>query len=445
VARPYLQAVIWIYRLLFLPALLAAAPYYGARMLRRGGYATDFRHRLGLAPKLEPPPPGVARLWCQAVSVGEVHAIAPLVETLGRAADIEVVVTSTTSTGYREARKRFGGRVRAVAVFPLDFWPCSRAAWNRLGANAALLTESELWPEHLHQAARRGAPVALVNGRLSERSFARYARAPRAARRLFRGLTRVCASGALDAERFLALGAAAGRVTVCGNLKFDVEAGEPPDDAAVADLRRRLGFGDGGEGPRPFVVLGASTWPGEEAALLDARDRLEAEGVDGRLLLVPRHAERGGEVARLLERRNLPWHRRSTDGPSAPAGTRAHLADTTGELRDLTPAADVAFIGKSLPPHREGQTPIEAAAAGVPVIMGPGMANFRRIRDSLLASGAAREAADAAELADHLLALARDPDARVRMSAEGRAWRRDNQGSAARVLEILGAILGRDY
>lgn len=428
--------MIWIYRIIFLPALLIALPYYGLRMWRRGGYGKDFQHRLGRFRRLDPPAPGKRRIWVQAVSVGEVHAISPLVEALGASGRFEIVLTTTTSTGYAEACKRYGDTVLATGIFPLDFWFFSRAAWKRIRPDALILTESELWPEHLHRAGKNGIPAFLVNARLSERSYRRYRKFPRFARGLLSHFDRIFASSEPDAKRLVRLGAPKDRVLMTGNLKFDVPLDGILDEAGRLELRRALGFSAGGD-KELLVLLGSSTWPGEETALLHCQDALLAAGIDCRLLLVPRHAERGPELRALLDaKRPGAWFQRSSGG--APEGDRlVHLADTTGELRTLTQAADLAFIGKSLPPNEGGQTPIEAAGLGVPVVFGPAMSNFKAVSRSLLESGAARRVRDEADLIRAIGELAANASERHRMGASGRAWHATNRGSSERIAHTL--------
>ena len=427
--------LLWAYRLLFLPLLLAASPYYVWRMLRRGGYGEGMAQRLGRWQALPPKRAGVPRVWIQAVSVGEVEALGPLLAELTAHGRAEVVLTTTTSTGLKVARERHAAACLAIGSFPLDFWPCSAAAWDAIAPDVAVLTEGELWPEHVRgQARSRGVPVALVNARLSDRSFARHRRLRALSARLLGGLAWIGAGSDSDARRLSELGAT--RVEVTGNLKFDVAADGALPAAERAALRAGLGLADN---PRALLLLGSSTWPGEETLLLDVVAELRAAGEDARLLLVPRHAERRDEVLRELRASGLPFHQRSSGGPLAPAGTVVHLADTTGELRRLTRAADLAFSGKSLPPHDGGQTPVEAAAAGVPLVYGPAMTNFRAICAGLEAAGASVRAGDAGAARRELLALARDASARARMAAAGPAWLSGNRGASARTARgILG-------
>lgn len=427
--------MLWVYRILFLPLLVLSSPYYLWRMLRRGGYGQGFAQRLGLFPTLPPKREGIRRVWIQAVSVGEIEAIGPLLARLRDSGRMEVVLTTTTSTGYRLALERHAASCLAIGIFPIDFWPCSAAAWRRIEPDAIVLTEGELWPEHLlGQARKRGVPAALVNARLSDRSFARHSRTPRIARELLGTFGWIGAGSEADARRLVALGAQSERVEVTGNLKFDVAAEGALPETERAALRDALGFGDN---PAAIVLLGSSTWPGEETLLIATLSRLRSQGIDARLLLVPRHAERRDAVRRELAEANLAFHQRSTEGERAKPGTVVHLADTTGELRRLTRAADLAFSGKSLPPHNGGQTPVECAAAGVPLAYGPAMSNFRTICGGLEAAGAARRCADAADVAGTLVDLACDPAARATMGAAGRAWHAANRGASDRTADRL--------
>ena len=237
--------MLWLYRLLFLPVALLSAPYYGWRMRRRGGYGAHFGQRFGATPSLPAKRPGVKRVWLQAVSVGEMLAVAPLIEGLRRDPAVELYLTTTTSTGYALAAERYlaKGAVAGLGYFPLDFWACSARAWRAIQPDLVILTEGERWPEHLHQAARRGVPAVAVNARLSDRSFRRMRRLGPLARLLTRGLSHVLAASAGDAERFAAFGVAPERITVTGNLKLDVALPEVTAEEA-GKLRRELGLGD---------------------------------------------------------------------------------------------------------------------------------------------------------------------------------------------------------
>ena len=421
----------WAYRILFPLLLIPALPYYAWRMLRRGGYGSGFTQRLGFFQKLGPKTHGKRRFWIQAVSVGEIEAIGPLLRQLKSEGAAEIILTTTTSTGYRLAQERYADVADHIGIFPADLWPCSALAWRRIRPDVVILVEGELWPEHLAQARARGVPAYLINGRISDRSFARHLRFRKLSAHVLGHFRRIAASSEEDARRFRELGFEA---TLTGNIKFDVASDAPMSAAERTQLRAELGFGTD---PRTVVLLGSSTWKGEETLLIRSVRELRATGADVRLLLVPRHSERRAEVAAEASASGLSWHQRSTGGAVAPADTIVHLADTTGELRRLTRAADLAFCGKSLAPHEGGQTPVECAAAGVAMIYGPRMSNFRDICRGLESAQAALKAADARDLAALLARLVQDGAGRAEMGRRGASWHQGNRGATERTLTLL--------
>jgi len=425
--------VLWLYRFLFVPALIALAPGYLLRMRKRGGYGENFGQRFGAVPLLPERSPHRPRVWLQAVSVGEMLAVAPILEALHRDG-VEVYLTTTTSTGYRVAHERYRGWVSAIGYFPIDWAPFVARAWRRIQPDLLILTEGERWPEHLHQAAQRGVGVIAVNARLSDRSFARLRKLGAARRLLFGGVTRLLPASAEDESRFRQLGVPRDRIATTGNIKLDLNipllaAGEQ------SALRRSLGLPDG------LLLLGSSTWPGEESVLLSALKRVRAAGLRCALLIVPRHAERRADIERELKESGFRFHLRSRG--EAAGEVDVTLADTTGELRRLTQLADLVFVGKSLPPHTEGQTPVEAAALQKPILFGPGMSNFRAIVRDLLARGAARQVADAAELASACEELLREEKKRAELASAAAKWRMENAGAVERTLAIIRDELGR--
>ena len=421
--------MIWLYRLLFLPLLLLAAPYYLWRMRRRGGYGEGFGQRFGTVPALPPRRPGVKRVWLQAVSVGEILAVAPLLEAFQRDGSVEVYLTTTTSTGYRLAREKYASLVIGIAYFPLDFWVLSAWAWQSVQPDLCILMEGERWPEHVRQARNRDVPVICVNARLSDRSFRRYLRFRWALRPLARGLTRVLCAAKRDEQRFKTLGYPAERLLTTGNLKLDV-AIPLLDATGQANLRRQLGLPQKG-----LVLLGSSTWAGEETALISALKAARARGLAVSLLLVPRHAERREELRPLLEKSGLRHHFRSEG--LAPGEVDVAVGDTTGELRQLTQLADLVFVGKSLAPHEGGQTPVEAAVLGKPVLHGPRMTNFRDIVRSLTEEGAVRRVDTHGTLIEAAVELLQDGGQREKLATAARAWSEANRGATERTLRVL--------
>lgn len=427
--------MIWVYRLLFLPLMSVVAPYYLWRMRKRGGYSRHFGDRFGALERIPAKSPQAKRVWIQAVSVGEMLAIGPLLDRLASQPGCEVVLTTTTSTGFALAQERYARKVVGVGYFPLDAWPFSRRAWNALQPDVAVLTEGERWPEHIAQASARGCPVVCINARLSDRSFRRMLWVRGLTQPLLGGIRRILAVSPDDAHRFEQVGFPPDTITVTGNLKLDVPI-TPVGAEVLARLRGELGFP-----PDHLVVLGSSTWPGEEEVLVSCFLELRRRGLAVCLLLVPRHAERRGEIVPLLEQSQRPFHVRSRGPATGPV--EICLADTTGELRRLTQVADVVFVGKSLSPHTEGQTPVEAAALGRPLLFGPGMSNFRPISRELIEVRAARVVEDKAGLQNALEHLLTKIASRHQAGEAGAAWHRRNQGALDRTWAELRPYVTR--
>ncbi len=424
--------MIWIYRILFLPLLLLLTPYYLWRMRRRGGYTENFSHRFGGTDLLPAKQPGARRIWLQAVSVGEMLAIAPLLEAFQREGCTEIYLTTTTSTGYKLAQAKYAALTIGIGYFPLDFWAFSARAWRQVQPDLCILMEGERWPEHVHQAQSRGVPVISVNARLSDRSFKRSLRFRPLLRPLARGITRVLCASRRDEQRFRALGFPADRLQTTGNLKLDVDIPALPE-AGRAQLRRELGLGAG------LVLLGSSTWAGEEVALLTVLKSARDRGLAVSLLLVPRHAERREELRALLAKSGLTFHFRSAG--AAPGPVDVAVGDTTGELRNFTQLADLVFTGKSLAPHDGGQTPVEAAVLGKPVLHGPRMTNFREIIRTLTEAGAVRKVETHSELITAAVDLLADAAQREQLAAAARAWTALHRGATERTLVVIRSQL----
>lgn len=431
-----LLGMIWIYRILFPVLMLLALPRYAYRMWKRGGYRQSFGNRFGRMQNIPSKPDGVKRIWIQAVSVGETLAVQPLLKELYQRG-YQVFLTVTTSTALKLATERLGDRTHWIGVFPVDCYFFSKAAWRSIQPDLMLLTETELWPEHLRQARNHGVPVMLINARLSDRSFKRFDSLRKLANPLFGGVDAILASTAQDLNRFDDLGWGQTR-QLSGNLKFDVAIQEP-DPQQVQRLRTELACEP--ESRNTVWIVGASTWPGEEIALVRACEHIRERGTtDLRLVLVPRHAERRNEIQRELAADNLRVQFRSSE-PIRHPDCWVYVADTTGELRCFIELADIAFIGKSMPPHSEGQTPIEAAAAGKAIVMGPGMSNFREAAHSIIKADAALVVGDSEELMANLRLLVDDKTRREKMGSAGKSLFARNAGATENVLKAIDTIL----
>lgn len=432
--------MIWLYRFLFPLLFLLGLPFYLLRMFRRGGYGQMMAGRFGLVdvPQVKS---GSKRVWIQAVSVGELLAIEGLVRQLCEQPGIEVVLSTTTSTGFELAKQKYKDVVIEVVSFPLDFWFTIRAAWNRICPDVCIITEAELWPEHIETARRRKIPLLLINARLSDKSFQRMSSNRWIKSLFFQNITCIGASSEDDAGRILKLGFDPKKMTVTGNLKFDVGSSAKLTIEQRNQLVKEIWGADFTEGI--FTVIGASTWPGEEQLLVEALLELKEKGVATRLLITPRHAERRAEIRGLLEGygKRLNWRFRSrsdwaltSDGADA---LDVYVADTTGELKNLIQTADLAVIGRSFPPHTEGQTPIEAAVLGIPVVYGPSLSNFRSICRALeKANGSVRVNTPEA-LPEVLFELFQQPEKREQMRDASTKVFEQSRGSTQRTLEMI--------
>ncbi len=413
---------LWLYRILAGVMLPIAIPVLKVRQMMTGKRRPRFRDRLGTRlPDL--PKDGV---WIQAVSVGEVELARRLAaEFQARAPGLGLFLTATTATGLDLARRTLGNSM-PVFPCPVDLPGPVRRVLDASSPHLVVLVETELWPEMLHQAGSRSVPVAVVNARLSERSLAAYRRVARPLRSLLEPLSRVLARTESDAERFVGLGVAPGRVEVCGNIKYDLGADERPLEWADEVLKIAAG--------RPIVVIG-STMEGEEAQVLDALAGLDADGAAPFLILAPRHPERFDAVAGLLRERGVVFGRRSRPGEVS-ADADAFLIDTIGELARAYRLARLAFVGGSLAPTG-GHNPLEAAVWGVPVLSGPHVHNFREVYQEMTEAGGARLVADSGELRIAAAVWLDDVKLACAAGAAGRDVVEANSGATARTVDAL--------
>ncbi len=418
---------LWVYRVLAAVVLPFVIPVLKIRQLFTGKSRPRLRDRMGFnLPEL--PQDGI---WIQAVSVGEVELARRLITELRRESpELPLFVTATTATGLDLARRSFG---KEVPVFPcpLDLAGPVRRVLKAARPRLLVLVETELWPEMLYQSGRRGIPVAVVNARLSEGSFAGYLRVASRLRSLLAPLALVLARTEADGERFAGLGVPVDRISVSGNVKYDLEPDERPLEWAEA-VRAAAGG-------RPIVVAG-STMEGEEAQVLDAVAKLGADGAAPFLILAPRHPERFDAVARILGERGLVFSRRS-GGEAIPPGADVFLLDTIGELSRAYRLAQVAFIGGSLAPTG-GHNPLEAAAWGVPVLSGPHVHNFLEVYDEMTAAGGARLVADVVELRVAAAVWLDDDKFARAAGAAGREVVETNRGATGRTVTALLELIG---
>ncbi len=376
-------------------------------------------------------------IWVHAVSVGEVLAISRFVADLDREfSGRTVLISTTTRTGQALARERFGAN--RVFYCPLDLPWATRAYLNALRPGMLVLAETEFWPNLLSGCFRRNIPVVVVNARISDRSWPRYMRLRKLWRPILSRLAAVLAQTEPDAERLKAIGCAADRVSVAGNLKFDVRAAQEVEATRVLKALA----------PRPRFLVAGSTLEGEEAALLSRGMRTSLAGANPLLItvLAPRHPERFEEVARLLDASGVSWVRRSAwkrkaIGSIPPfRGGEVVLLDTIGELASVYSLATIAFVGGSLVPAG-GHNPLEPAQFGVPIVMGPHYANFRAITEDLIAHDAIRIVKNEG-LTQVLVDLLSNREAAKTMGERARQVFEQQAGATSRCVSAIRTLLG---
>lgn len=427
----YNRSVYSLYSLLLFVALIVSAPWWLLEMWRHGKYRSGWSERLGNVPERLRQHRGSETIWIHAVSVGEVLAISRVIEELRQQLpECRIVVSTTTDTGQRLARQRFGEN--NVFYFPLDLPFAVRPYFQALQPKLFVLAESEFWPNLLRWARFSGAAVAVVNARISDRSLPGYRRFRRPLRPMMQNIDLLLAQSQEDARRLIQIGASAERVQVSGNLKFDIQ---PPAKSAIATtfeaaIRR--------EGIRPVIVAG-STLEGEEELLVGLFRQVVAQYCNAMLMLAPRHPERFDAVAFLLKSQGISFQRRSAwDGKTAIAG-KVFLLDTIGELAALYQFADIAFIGGSLVP-RGGHNVLEAAQCGAPILVGPSTENFRDVVDTFKRADALR-VVDARSLIPTVLELLQDDALRDALGQRALEVLRSQQGATEKTVRELLQLL----
>ena len=438
----------WLYNVLFAVAYVVMLPHFLLRMKRRGGYRSRMGDRFGHYPA-----DVLARLqqmqgavWFHAVSVGEVYVAGQMMRAMrAREPGLRFVFSTTSSTGWREAEKQVGPE--DVLVYnPLDFPLCVRRALAAIRPRALILTESEIWPTLIRACHRRGVPLFLINARVSDRSAPGYRRLRFWFGPVLRTFTAILAQSEADKQRLVDAGADPERITVTGSFKFDVAIRNPAKEQEVAAFLARVDCG-----PARTILLGGSTWPGEDAALLRIYSQLRARHPDLRLVLVPRHFEKADAVQAEIERAGFACVRKSKGmlyGPSGgdarplsdidPASPPVILADTTGELMGFYGNAQIVFVGKSLYEHG-AQNMIEPCLCGAATLVGPYTENFRPVMSDLLAADALIQVPDEATLEHEIERLMNDAEARRALGARATEAVLRRKGVVDRCAEFISA------
>ncbi len=393
------------------------APAYQQRWAERFGYLNQAVTKNGI--------------WIHAVSVGETLAAIPLIKALQQKYPaLPITVTTTTPTGSERVIAALGTQVMH-SYAPYDLPSAVQRFIQQIQPRLLILMETELWPNILHTCAAKKIPVLLTNARLSARSAAGYQRLGKLMREMLKNISLIAAQYEADAARFIALGMDPTRIKITGNIKFDLEIAA--DLAAKAQqLRTQWGA------QRP-VWIAASTHEGEEEIVLNAFAKIRQSLPNALLILVPRHPERFARVQVLCQQRGYNVIARSKQQAAA-ADTDIFLGDTMGELMLFYAASDCAFVGGSLI-ERGGHNPLEPAALGLPVFMGPHVFNFAVISEQLRTAQALFSVQNADDLATHVLQLLQDKNERQRVGDNGRRVVAQNRGAVAKQLALIEEYL----
>lgn len=426
-------AMYLVYSALLGLALVLGSPYWLSQMLRHGKYRTGLKERFGFIPAriVSSKRPTV---WVHAVSVGEVLAVSELIALLRKQyPDRRIVISCTTDTGYKLAADRFGAD--QVFHFPIDFTFAVRRWISFLRPELVIIAETEFWPNFLRTARQQGAGIAVVNARISDRSLPGYRRWTKYLRSILRNVDLFLAQTAEDARRLVEIGAPEDRVSVGGNLKFDIPA--PASPAIVEQVRNVLARYSAG----PVLVCGSTVDEEEESLLLGMFRNVLATYPTAVMLLAPRHPQRFGEVAQLLERLGMRfWRRSSWAGEDIRGGVL--LIDSIGELAGLYALADVAFVGGSLVP-RGGHNIIEPAQHGVATLVGNHYENFREIINFFQFKDAVRVVGPA-ELPLQIMELLGNDDERLALGRRAAETLQLQRGATQLTLEKLKDLLSRN-
>jgi 3-deoxy-D-manno-octulosonic-acid transferase len=411
-------------------------PRFVIDAFRSGKYVTGLGQRLGKLPQLRLNNHSI--IWLHCVSVGEARAAQSLVRALlDRFPTTRLVVSTTTVTGQKVAHEIFGEQAAAVFYFPIDWAWTVRRALRAIRPSVVLIMETELWPRLFSECRRKQIPVALVNGRISNKSFQRYRWIRSFIGRVLNDLTLAIMQSPEDAKRIRDLGVDAEKLRVSGNLKFD-SANVALDQDLTSKLRERFNLNGSA------LIVAASTHEPEEKVILAAFKRTRESHPDGRLLIAPRHPERFQEAAELLEKSGLTWSRRSQPESERDRKSDVVLLDTIGELGAIYSLADLVFVGGSIIPHG-GHNVLEPAAQGVCTITGPYTQNFAWITNAMLSEEALvqlPESADfAAELSSVINQLLSDEKRRREIGARAKSVCQRNQGATEKTIEMISQLI----
>jgi 3-deoxy-D-manno-octulosonic-acid transferase len=427
-----------LYNVGFMTFFLITGPFFLYRLWRRGKILPQFGQRFGFYSKevQERLAPG-CDVWIHAVSVGEVKLARVLIRNLREMnPGLRVVVSTTTGTGFGQAKQHLEDTKTTIIYNPIDFLWSVVWAFNVIRPKLLVLVESEIWPNYLWCAKRRRVPIYLVNTRLSDRSEERYRRLRWLVRPVLQDIDLLFAQDQIDVSRLTLAGFAPETVFELGSMKYDVAALDSTVGKDVSAWWDRTGWNGSQK-----ILLGGSTHPGEEEVLVRIYRELRDEWPQLRLVLAPRHAERGAAVRDMCDRMGLRAVLRSQLATADTTPMNGHVPEvvvvnSTGELSSLYKHATLAFVGKSLR-GQGGQNFIEAAAVGTPIVIGPNMQNFKVITREFINQQAVVQVTDEFELANCLHALFASDEIRRELGARARATFEANLGAGQRTAKVI--------
>jgi 3-deoxy-D-manno-octulosonic-acid transferase len=429
----------WLYTFLFTIAYLIMLPHFLMRMKRRGGYRTRFSDRFSFYPQevrrrlaqLNRP------IWIHAVSVGEVYVAGQFMRALRKAKPkAHFVLSTTSSTGWKEAEKLVSPH-DVLLFFPLDFPFSVKRAIKAIKPSMLIITEAEIWPNMIRACHASSVPLYLVNARIADASEKFYRMGRFWFGPVLNKFSRIFAQSSLDKNRFVAAGAKPEIIEITGSFKFDVAKRAPEKEEAIRAFLARFGITE-----HHTVLLGGSTWPGEDAILINIYKRIQSRYPHLRLVIAPRHFEKADAVQAEIVKAGFRCYRKSKLTPTVKAPSDSHaviLADTTGELMGFYGNADIVFVGKSLCEHG-AQNMIEPCLCGAATLVGPYTENFRPVMVDLLESAAILQVPDAAALEQEIVRLLNDPAARKALGARATATVKRRTGVVAGVVRQLARV-----
>jgi len=428
-----------LYSVLVLALAVIASPWFVYQALRYKKYVGSLGQRMGYLP-VSFNMDADASIWIHAVSVGEVLTARPLTSDLKRRyPNLRMFLSTTTLAGQQLARRSVQD-VDAVFYFPFDLGIVVRRTLDLVRPRLFIMMETEIWPNLLRECHARGIKTAVVNGRLSARSFPRYRMVRAFMRRVLDHVDRFLVQSEESARRFIDLGADPARVVVTGSLKFD--SLEVSSTALQARARDRVLRYFRMPASRPVIVAG-STMKGEESAVLRAFRRVRANAPSTLLVIAPRNPERFGEVEQLVRSEGWKTARRSDLAVDSEPRVDVVVLDTIGELATVYQIGTIVFVGGSLV-ATGGHNVLEPAVFGKPIVFGPHMSNFAEIADAFVTNGAGVQVAGEQDLDETLLSLMSDPVRRARLGAAARALVEANRGANEKSVTVLADLLPRE-